>query len=203
MPSSSRSLTTVQSACVARSHTMPFGLRSPVAYSRLLPLGRSTSQIAARPSSTVHAVFRDVAVRADRGVELLAIAAREQRLGPVVIASGRQVGDLRPLRRDSRRTCDVGKAQHRIGIGNIEIVADESHTERRIQALDEGHLDSALPSPLASRSSVIRLALGTPAPASFMKNFISFALMPDASRGGAFVSATNTSPLGSTYSQRG
>ena len=37
---------------------------------------------------------------------------------------------------------------------------------------------SAMPSPSASRSSVMRLALGTPAPAFFWKNFITFAFAP-------------------------
>src|SRR5215510_14053904 len=64
---------------------------------------------------------------------------------------------------------------------------------------------SATPSPSASRSSVIRLALGTPPPAFlwyFLKNH-PFRPVLSLGRGGAFVSATSTSPLGRTYNQRG
>ncbi len=59
---------------------------------------------------------------------------------------------------------------------------------------------SATPSPSASRSKVIRLALGTPAPAFFMISFVMKALMPlpSSGLGGALLSATSTSPLGST-----
>ena len=64
---------------------------------------------------------------------------------------------------------------------------------------------SATPSLSASRNNVMRLALGTSAPARFMASPMSQPLMPLPSPGrfGALVSATNTSPLGSTYSQRG
>ena len=64
---------------------------------------------------------------------------------------------------------------------------------------------SATPSPSASRSSVMRLALGWPAPAFFISSFMNQPLMPlpSSGLGGALVSATSTSPLGSTYSQRG
>ena len=59
---------------------------------------------------------------------------------------------------------------------------------------------SAAPSPSASRSSVIRFALGTPAPARFIARFMNHARMPfeSSGRGGALVSATSTSPFGST-----
>ncbi|MNT24284.1 hypothetical protein D3C72_1597500 [compost metagenome] len=59
---------------------------------------------------------------------------------------------------------------------------------------------SATPSPLLSRSSVMRLALGVPAPARFITFFMIQPLMPLPSPGlgGALLSATSTSPLGST-----
>ena len=66
---------------------------------------------------------------------------------------------------------------------------------------------SATPSPSTSRSNVIRFALGTPAPARLHQHLHDPA--PDFrhealdSLGGAFDSATRTSPFGSTYSQRG
>ena len=64
---------------------------------------------------------------------------------------------------------------------------------------------SATPSPSASRNKVIRLALGTPAPALAIVRFMNQLRSPPFSPGlgGALVSATNTSPFGSTYSQRG
>src|SRR6185295_7876923 len=64
---------------------------------------------------------------------------------------------------------------------------------------------SAMPSPSLYRSSVIRLALGVPAPARAMTFFMTQPLTPlrSSGLGGAFVSATSTSPLGRTYSQRG
>ncbi len=64
---------------------------------------------------------------------------------------------------------------------------------------------SAMPSPSWSRSSVMRFALGTADPARFMAFFMKKPLMPlpSSGRSGAAVSATSTSPFGSTYSQRG
>jgi hypothetical protein len=63
---------------------------------------------------------------------------------------------------------------------------------------------SAMPSPSPSRSRVMRFGLGTPAPARFITSFMTHFLMPpESSFGGAFDSATSTSPLGSTCSQRG
>ncbi len=59
---------------------------------------------------------------------------------------------------------------------------------------------SATPFPSASRSKVMRLALGTAAPAYFMPIFINQPMMPRSISGcgGASVSATSTSPFGST-----
>ena len=61
---------------------------------------------------------------------------------------------------------------------------------------------SAWPSPSASRRRVMRSALGTAAPAFFMKKAMILPFRPSNSsrsgRFGALVSATRTSPLGST-----
>ena len=64
---------------------------------------------------------------------------------------------------------------------------------------------SATPSPSESRSRVMRLALGTAAPAWPRMRPAIQPLIPlsASSRGGALVSATSTSPFGSTWSQRG
>src|SRR5688572_14987551 len=66
-------------------------------------------------------------------------------------------------------------------------------------------LSSATPSPFASRSSVMRLAEGTAAPALAWNFFMALPLMPlpCSGRSGALVSATSTSPFGSVYTQRG
>ena len=103
-------------------------------------------------------------------------------------------------RGDRRLARLVGKAQHRIGIGDIEIVADERHAEGRIQSVKRPVRVSATPSPSASRSSVMRLALGTAAPARSHDQAHHPALdaLPSSGLGGALVSATRTSPLGST-----
>ncbi len=59
---------------------------------------------------------------------------------------------------------------------------------------------SAMPSPSASRSSTMRLAVAAPAPALFITAFMTAPVSPFASSGlgGELVSATSTSPLGST-----
>ena len=64
---------------------------------------------------------------------------------------------------------------------------------------------SATPSASASRNSVMRFALGTPAPARFITRPATHPRMLFALPGlaGALVSATSTSPLGSTSIQRG
>ena len=58
----------------------------------------------------------------------------------------------------------------------------------------------AMPSLSSLRSSVVRLALGTPPPARFVIRFITQPLGPQAlsDRGAPLVSVTSTSPLGST-----
>ncbi|MNY23542.1 hypothetical protein D3C86_1572120 [compost metagenome] len=68
------------------------------------------------------------------------------------------------------------------------------------RSLRKTERSSATPSPLVSRSSVMRLALGTPAPARFITCFMTQPRMPlpSSGLGGAFDSATRTSPLGST-----
>ena len=65
--------------------------------------------------------------------------------------------------------------------------------------------NSTRPSPSASRSKVMRFADGTPAPARPITHFMTMPLIPLPSSGlaGALLSATRTSPLGSTWIQRG
>src|SRR5438045_1324596 len=87
----------------------------------------------------VQAIFADVAVGTNRNVELGAILAGDQVLRPMVIdGTGRQVGDLLSWRIDVGRTFCVSKANDRIGIGDVKIIADKSHSEGRVQLLEEG-----------------------------------------------------------------
>ena len=81
-----------------------------------------------------------------------------------------------------------------------------TYSESPIRAMPNGELSppmktlrvSATPSPVVSRSRVMRLALFGPAPARFMTCFMTQPRMPVASSGlgGALVSATSTSPFG-------
>src|ERR1700682_115901 len=66
-------------------------------------------------------------------------------------------------------------------------------------------LVSATPAPSVSRSSVMRFALGVPAPARLSTIFVIQPLMPLVSSGfgGALVSANSTSPFGRAQNERG
>ncbi len=86
-----------------------------------------------------HALLADVAVRADRRVEPAAVAAGDDVLGPVVIdRAARQVDDLASRLADSRLARLVREAHDRVGVGDVEVVADERHAERRHQPFEEG-----------------------------------------------------------------
>jgi len=69
---------------------------------------------------------------------------------------------------------------------------------RRIQPCKKTVRVATTPSPLVSRNNVMRLAVGTPAPALAISFFMIQALMPlpSSGLGGALVSATSTSPFG-------
>ncbi|MNQ83357.1 hypothetical protein D3C85_984350 [compost metagenome] len=78
----------------------------------------------------IHAVFADVAVRADRDVQLAAVLAGDDVFGPVVIQrSARQVDDFDRLRLDGRVTGFIVEAQQSVGIGDVQVIADEGHAE--------------------------------------------------------------------------
>jgi hypothetical protein len=107
--------------------------------------------------------------------------------------------------RNTRRPAGIREAQ------TPSVLA--TYSDEPITAMPKGDFNpsmncvrcSATPSPSASRSNTMRLALGTDAPASFINCLRTSALMPlpSSGRSGALVSATRTSPLGSTSSQRG
>ena len=92
-----------------------------------------------------HAEVGDVGVGADPNVEPGSIRAGDQALGPVVISARRQVGQLGRGRGDARLSRLIGHADHRIGVGDVEPVADQGHAEGRHQAGQEVGLDLGHP----------------------------------------------------------
>ena len=84
-----------------------------------------------------HAIFADVAVGADGDVQVLAVGAGDDVLGPVVIEARRQFGDYAGRRRDLGLPAAIGKAQQAIGIGDVEVIADQGHAERRVQVVQK------------------------------------------------------------------
>ena len=90
------------------------------------------------PLLLLHAVLGDIAVRADGDVELGAVAARDQVLGPVMVARPRgQVGHLGARGGDPRLAFLIGKAHHGVGVRHVEHIADERHAEGRVEALEK------------------------------------------------------------------
>ena len=78
-----------------------------------------------------HAVLGHIAVGAGGDVELVAIGAGDEVLGPVMIdLAGRQIDQPGALRGNHVRAGFIGKAHHGIGVGDIEIVAHQRHAER-------------------------------------------------------------------------
>jgi hypothetical protein len=148
------------------SQAMPFGLRRPLAKIRWRRCADIDFPDGGALGLHRHAAFGDVAVRAHRHIQLAAVRAGDQVLGPVVV--DRPAGRSPPpwgRHRDAGVAGGVRKAQHRIGVGHVELVAHQRHAEGRVQPSSSTERRSATPSPSVSRSRVMRLALGTPAPA--------------------------------------
>ena len=86
-----------------------------------------------------HPVLADVAVGADGDVELPAVGARDDVLRPVVVDACRPAGRrcvpgaaaMRSLARA------IGKAQQGVGVGDVEVVADQRHAEGRMEPRQE------------------------------------------------------------------
>src|SRR5437764_3135143 len=55
----------------------------------------------------------------------------------VVARAGRQVDYFHAGRRDARLAGRIRKAEYRIGIGHVEVIAHEHHAERRVQPCEE------------------------------------------------------------------
>src|SRR6476469_3443962 len=100
----------------------------------------------------------------------------------IVDRTSGQVCDFHALGRNFGRALLIGEAHHRVGIGNVEIAAYQSHAEGRVEPGQE-----------------CRPSLGTSAPTHFMTSFMTQAATPVCPGcGGALVSATTRSPFGST-----
>ncbi len=84
------------------------------------------------------AVLGGVAVGADGHVEVPPIRGGDDVLGPMVVdgAAG-EIDHLHAGYGDLGLPAAVGKAQQRVGVGDVKVVADEGHAEGRIEALEE------------------------------------------------------------------
>ena len=169
---------------------------------RDLPAGEIELEDGGAALLDVHALLADVAARADRHVKLGAVGAGQQCARPMV--ADRQVEELRALVGDAglRRPCR-GSAprcrcwRHRAGRRPAPC--------RRAGAGLRGRrtVSSATPSPLASRSSEMRLAFSAIEPERRCTQVCAIARGDQELPGSLAASATSTSPLGSTCSQRG
>jgi hypothetical protein len=72
---------------------------------------------------------------------------------------------------DLRLPGAVREADHRIGVGDVEVVADQRHAERRVQVLEEHRLELGRAVVAQAAQQVMRLALGVAAPARFIACF--------------------------------
>ncbi len=89
----------------------------------------------------LHAFLGDVAVGADAGIELRAVRTGDQALGPVMVdRPARQRRQHRARCGDPGIPFGVGISDDRIGIGDIEIVADQRDAERRVEMVEEDAL---------------------------------------------------------------
>ena len=148
-----------------------------------------------------HALLGDIGERADAGIELLLVGARQQAARPV--AGRLEVDQLRPGagdaawrrprrgRRPRRRCCRHRRCRR------------PAPCRRLVLTLEEDLALSATPSPSASRSRVMRFGADAHrggAPHRADHGVVEDRLAAPASN---IASATSTSPLGSTSIQRG
>src|SRR3569832_1295063 len=88
-----------------------------------LPNG-GTVQLGADP------VFRDVAVRADPGIELGAVRTGGQALGPMMIdGTSWEWGQEIPGCGNASLTFSIKIVRHAIGVGDIEVGSHQNHAE--------------------------------------------------------------------------
>jgi hypothetical protein len=65
----------------------------------------------------------------------------------MIARPGRQVRDLLARSFDPGLSILVGKAHDRVGVGDVEMLAHQRHSERRIQTAqeDDAHVHDAVP----------------------------------------------------------
>ena len=94
------------------------------------------------PGFGFHAVLGHVAVRSHGHVKLAAIGAGDEVLGPVVVyRTGGKVHHPDPCHRDAGVAGGIGKPQHRVGVGNVEVMPHERHAERRVERVEQHRSD--------------------------------------------------------------
>ena len=94
--------------------------------------------MAARLVFFIYAVFGDVAVRSDGHVKARTVGVGDDVFRPVVIdRTGWKIGDFDHGCRDTRVARMIFELHESVGVGDIERVADESHSERRIESLEK------------------------------------------------------------------
>ena len=83
-------------------------------------------------------VLARIAVGADADIEARSIGRGGKALRPVIVdGPRRQLGHLGPLSRDLGSAVLVIESQQRVGVGDVELVADQRHAEGRVQPLQE------------------------------------------------------------------
>ena len=104
----------------------------------------------------LQAVFAHIAVGADGGVQLRSVRAGDDIFGPMVIERpARKVRHLDAGGGDFFHALAVVKPQNGVGIGDIERVADQRHSKRRVQVLHEYVLGRAARSVIAKERDAI------------------------------------------------
>ena len=177
-------------------------MRRPPAKMRLVPRGQIELVDRGAAFLDLHAVLGDVAERADAGIELLAVRARQQ--APRPMPAGLERDELASLGGDAVRARDIRKGDHAVGVADIEGVADQRHAERLAQPFHENPAsfgDAVAVGVAQQRDAVGADAERRGAPHRRLHRIVEHA--PAAVRRSAFDSAMSTSPLGSTLIQRG
>src|ERR1019366_10634479 len=113
----------------------------------------------------VEAILGRIAVGADGSEKPGTVAARDHVLHPMMVDRAPwQVGDLDARSRDLRASFGVRKAHDSVGIGDVEVVADQRHADGGMKTLKKDGFGGPAVRIVAQKR--VRSALGTPAPAS-------------------------------------
>jgi hypothetical protein len=91
---------------------------------------------------------------------------------------GRQIGNLTARRIDSRRAWRIVESQQRIGVGNVQVVADQSHSKRRMQVVEENRADVSLAVTVCISQQAYSICTGYCCSGSFHHSFHEPAAQP-------------------------